>query len=186
MVRKVRKVRNMGWRWAAALVVLLASDGGAAATEAYRLGHGDVVEVGVWREAEMQKQVVVRPDGMVSFPLVGDVEAAGKTVAELKGVIEKALAAYIPDAVASVAVVNTVSMQASVEGRVARPGRYPITGTTTFLEIMAQAGGPTPFASERKVRVRHAGTWQTVNYHHLAKGDGNDFALSRGDVIYVP
>ncbi len=179
-------VRNMG-RWCAvASILLVVAATSAIAGEAYRLGHGDVVEIGVWREAEMQKQVVVRPDGMVSFPLVGDVEAAGKTVAELKGVIEKGLARYIPDAVASVAVVNAVSMQASVEGRVARPGRYPITGTTTFLEIMALAGGPTPFASERKVRVRHGGTWQTVNYHHLAKGDGDDFALSRGDVIYVP
>jgi len=179
-------VRNAVWRCAVAVVLLVASAGGAAADEAYRLGHGDLVEIGVWREADMQKQVVVRPDGMISFPLVGDAEAAGKTVAELKGVIEKALAAYIPDAVANVAVINAVSMQASVEGRVARPGRYPITGTTTFLEIMAQAGGPTPFASERKVRVRHAGIWQTVNYRHLAKGDGDDFALGRGDVIYVP
>jgi len=179
-------VRTTVWRWAVALVLLVASATSAVAGEAYQLGHGDLVEISVWREADMQKQVVVRPDGMISFPLVGDVEAAGKTVVELKGIIEKALTAYIPDAVASVAVVNAVSMQASVEGRVARPGRYPITGTTTFLEIMAQAGGPTPFASERKVRVRHAGTWQTVNYHHLAKGDGDDFALSRGDVIYVP
>ena len=179
-------VRNTVWRCTVTLVLLVAAATSAAAGEPYQLGHGDVVEISVWREADMQKQVVVRPDGMVSFPLVGDVEAAGKTVAELKGVIEKALATYIPDAVASVAVVNATSMQASVEGRVARPGRYPITGTTTFLEIMAQAGGPTPFASERKVRVRHAGTWKTVNYHHLAKGEGDDFALSRGDVIYVP
>jgi len=182
----VRNMMNMGRCCALILVLLVAAATNATAGEAYRLGHGDVVEVGVWREAEMQKQVVVRPDGMISFPLVGDVKAAGKTVAELKGVIEKGLDRYIPDAVASVAVVNAVSMQASVEGRVARPGRYPITGTTTFLEIMAQAGGPTPFASERKVRVRHAGTWQTVNYHRLAKGDGDDFALARGDVIYVP
>jgi len=178
-------VRNPVWRFGVALALLVAATS-AAAGEAYRLGHGDLVEISVWREADMQKQAVVRPDGMVSFPLVGDVEAAGKTVAELKGEIEKGLGHYIPDAVASVAVINAVSMQAAVEGKVARPGRYPITGTTTFLEIMAQAGGPTPFASERKVRVRHAGKWQTVNYRHLAKGDGDDFALSRGDVIYVP
>ena len=176
----------VGWRCAALGALLMVAATAGAATEAYRLGHGDVVEIGVWREAEMQKQVVVRPDGMVSFPLVGDVEAAGRSVAELKGAIEKGLARYIPDAVVNVAVVNAVSMQASVEGRVARPGRYPITGTTTFLEIMAQAGGPTPFAHERKVRVRHAGQWQTVNYRRLAEGEGDDFALARGDVIYVP
>ncbi len=176
----------VGWRFATVVALLVAATTGSAAADTYRLGHGDVVEIDVWREAEMQKQVVVRPDGMVSFPLVGDVKAAGETVAELKQAIEKGLARYIPDAAVNVAVVNAVSMQASVEGRVARPGRYPITGTTTFLEIMAQAGGPTPFAHERKVRVRHAGEWQTVDYRRLAEGEGEDFALTRGDVIYVP
>jgi len=187
MVRNMRDMRKRGGGGGVAVAgLLLAAAGPAAAQEAYQLGQGDLLEIGVWHEAEMQKQVVVRPDGKVSFPLVGDMVAAGKTVAELKGMIEKALAVYIPDAVANVAVVNTVSMQASVEGRVNRPGRYPITGTTTFLEVMALAGGPTPFGCERKVQVRHAGSWQTVNYRRLAKGEGEDFALTRGDLIYVP
>ncbi|RMF82936.1 MAG: polysaccharide export protein [Nitrospirae bacterium] len=168
------------------VAVLLAASLSASAAEGYRLGRGDVLDIGVWREPEMQKQVVVRPDGAISFPLVGDLPAAGRTVAELKEAIEKALDRYIPDAVASVAVVNAVSMQVAVEGRVARPGRYPITGATTFLEAMALAGGPTPFGNERKVRVRHAGEWRTVDYRKVARGEAEDFALERGDVIYVP
>ncbi|HEX9592899.1 MAG TPA: polysaccharide biosynthesis/export family protein [bacterium] len=164
--------------------------GVASAAEAreYVLGHGDALEISVWREPEMQKQVVVRPDGKVSFPLVGDIEAAGKTVAVLKGDIEAALEKYVPDAEASVAVINPNSMLVSVQGRVSRPGRYPITGTTTFLEVMAQAGGPTPFAKTSGVKLERDGEWHTVDYKRTVRGaaDYSDFVMLRGDVIYVP
>ena len=176
------------------MVGLVLSWGGAppvAAADdapAYTIGQGDVLEISVWREPEMQKQVVVRPDGMVSFPLIGDIQAAGKTVAGLKEEIETALDKYVPDAVASVSVVNMVSMQVSVLGRVNRPGRYPITGTTTFLDVMAQAGGPTPFANTRKVKLERHGQWRTVDYKHTVRGKAgkDDFPMMRGDVIYVP
>jgi polysaccharide export outer membrane protein len=157
-------------------------------TGEYILGQGDALEIAVWREPEMQKQVVVRPDGKVSFPLVGDIAAAGKTVAELKGDIEAALEKYVPDAEASVAVIDTVSMAVSVQGRVARPGRYAITGTTTFLEVMAQAGGPTPFAKTRDIKLERSGEWRTIDYKGTVGGvaDHTDFVMRRGDVIYVP
>jgi polysaccharide biosynthesis/export protein len=160
----------------------------AAAVEEYTLGYGDALEISVWREPEMQKQVVVRPDGKVSFPLVGDIQAAGKTVAELKGDIEAALEKYVPDAVASVAVINANSMVVSVQGRVSRPGRYPISGITTFLEVMAQAGGPTPFAKTCGVKLERGGEWRTVDYKRTVRGapDHVDFVMLRGDVIYVP
>lgn len=169
--------------WGVAAPVSLAAEGGE-----YVIGCGDVLELSVWRESDMQKQVVVRPDGKVSFPLVGDIDAAGKTVAQLKSDIEAALEKYVPDAVASVAVVSANSMLVSVQGRVSRPGRYPITGTTTFLDVMAQAGGPTPFANTCKVKLERAGEWRTVDYKRTVRGapDHEDFVMLRGDVIYVP
>jgi polysaccharide export outer membrane protein len=159
-----------------------------AKTGEYTLGYGDALEISVWREPEMQKQVVIRPDGKVSFPLVGDIDAAGKTVAQLKGDIEAALEKYVPDAEASVAVINAASMLVSVQGRVSRPGRFPITGTTTFLEVMAQAGGPTPFAKTCGVKLERGGKWRTVDYKRTVRGepDHADFVMLRGDVIYVP
>lgn len=183
VLRTLLPVVGLVLSWAGVPSLAAADDAGA-----YIVGHGDVLEISVWREPEMQKQVVVRPDGMVSFPLVGDIQAAGKSVAGLKGEIEAALDKYVPDAVASVAVVNAVSMQVSVLGRVARPGRYPITGTTTFLDIMAQAGGPTPFATTRKMKLERDGEWRTVDYKHTVRGKAgkDDFPLLRGDVIYVP
>jgi len=183
VLRRLLLVVGLVLSWAGVPSLAAADDAGA-----YIVGHGDVLEISVWREPEMQKQVVVRPDGMVSFPLVGDIQAAGKSVAGLKGEIEAALDKYVPDAVASVAVLNTVSMQVSVLGRVARPGRYPITGTTTFLEVMAQAGGPTPFAKTCGMKLERQGEWRTVDYKRTVRGkpDHNDITLLRGDVIYVP
>jgi polysaccharide export outer membrane protein len=173
------------------LALLWGVAGGVASgaeEDGYVIGHGDALEISVWREPEMQKAVMVRPDGKVSFPLVGDIDAAGKTVAGLKGDIEAALEKYVPDAVASVAVTNPMSMQVSVQGRVSRPGRYAITGTTTFLEVMAQAGGPTPFARTTKVKLERDGEWRTIDYKHTVRGaaDHSDFVMLRGDVIYVP
>ena len=164
---------------------------GTAGT-AYVLGAEDVLMVSVWRDEQLTKEVVVRPDGMVSFPLVGDLQAAGKTVDELRTELTNKLTKFIPNPQVSVAVTKVLSYRIYVLGRVNKPGEYLVGHQTDILQALSLAGGLTPFASENDIRImrRVGGEQRTVpiRYGDLKKGQGleQNILLQRGDVVMVP
>ncbi len=163
-----------------------------SASPEYRIGPGDVLRVSEWRNEDLTFQVVVLPDGFISFPLIGDIKAAGKTVAEIKAEIEQKLTVYIPEPTVSVMVNNVNSMIIYVIGRANRPGHYPLTTNVTVLQALAMAGGLTPFAKRGDIKVmRREGDKTHIfdfDYDDVSQGENLDqnIVLQRGDVIVVP
>ena len=164
----------------------------AAIDPGYRLGAEDVMLVSVWKDEQLTREVVVRPDGMFSFPLVGDVQAEDRTVEEIRGDLVKRLTKYIPNPNVSVAVMKVLSYKVYVVGRVNKPGEYLIGHYTDVLQALSLAGGLTPFAAENDIKVirRHKGQQQVFpfRYGDLRKGQDleQNILLQRGDVVMVP
>ena len=158
----------------------------------YRLGAEDVMLVSVWKDEHLTKEVVVRPDGMFSFPLVGDIQAEDRTVEEIRADIVKRLTKYIPNPNVSVAVTKVLSYKVYVVGRVNKPGEYVIGHYTDVLQALSLAGGLTPFAAENDIKViRRAKGQQQVfvfRYGDVRKGQGleQNILLQRGDSVMVP
>jgi polysaccharide export outer membrane protein len=163
----------------------------------FLLGPEDVLEVVVWRNQDLSRQVVVRPDGMISLPLVGDVQASGLTADQLAERIAKRLKEYKENPAVSVSVKEVNSYNVFVLGEVAKPGKYQLKSYTTVLQAISMAGGFTPFASKNKLQVvRHInngdGGWREVRlsmpYDDLltGRGDPEYFVIKAGDTIVVP
>jgi len=158
----------------------------------YRLGAEDVLLVSVWKDEQLTREVVVRPDGMFSFPLVGDIQAEDRTVEAIRDDLVKRLTKYIPNANVSVAVTKIVSYKVYVVGRVNKPGEYLVGHYTDVLQALSLAGGLTPFAAENDIKVmrRVKGTQQSIpfRYGDLRKGKDleQNIVLQRGDVVMVP
>jgi polysaccharide biosynthesis/export protein len=158
----------------------------------YRLGAEDVLLVSVWKDEQLTREVVVRPDGMFSFPLVGDIQAEDRTVEAIRDELVKRLMKYIPNANVSVAVTKIVSYKVYVVGRVNKPGEYLVGHYTDVLQALSLAGGLTPFAAENDIKVmrRVKGTQQSIpfRYGDLRKGKDleQNIILQRGDVVMVP
>ena len=173
-------------------VALGAQDTPPAVDPGYRLGAEDVMLVSVWKDEQLTREVVVRPDGMFSFPLVGDIQAEDRTVEEIRADLVKRLTKYIPNPNVSVAVMKVLSYKVYVVGRVTKPGEYLIGHYTDVLQALSLAGGLTPFAAENDIKVirRSKGQQQTFpfRYGDLRKGQGleQNILLQRGDVVMVP
>ncbi len=159
---------------------------------AYTIGPGDQLGIEVWKDPVLTRQVVVLPDGRIHFPLIGEIEAGGKTVAALKKEIEDRLARYVPDAVITVEVRQLNSMHIYVLGRVNAPGRIILTSNVNVLQALAIAGGPNPFANRSRIQIfRHAaGRYMSFNFDYDEVTAGKDpdsiIELRRGDIIFVP
>lgn len=156
----------------------------------YRLGPEDVVEVFVWKEQDLSSAVVVRPDGRISLPLTGELDAKGKTAAELQLEIGDRLRKYIADPVVNVIVKEVNNPKVSILGSVHRPDVYKIKQRVTVLDAIAMAGGFTEFAKRDKVYVlRNASTGQQkirLNLKNLAAdGHSDTFYLQPFDTVYV-
>jgi polysaccharide export outer membrane protein len=157
----------------------------------YRIGREDVLEVVVWREPELSRVVPVRPDGKISLPLAGEVEAAGRTPAELQGELTKALGAYIRDAAVAVLVREINGPRFYVLGEVARPGGFTLRGPVSVVQAIALAGGRGEFAGDKVIWLRQQkeGKEQRVSlsFDELVKGEAaGALWLHGGDVLYVP
>jgi polysaccharide export outer membrane protein len=158
----------------------------------YRLGAEDVMLISVWKDEQLTREVVVRPDGMFSFPLVGDIQAEDRTVEEIRTDLVKRLVKYIPSPNVSVAVMKVLSYKIYVVGRVNKPGEYLIGHYTDVLQALSLAGGLTPFAAENDIKVirRVRGQQQVfpVRYGDLRKGQDleQNILLQRGDTVMVP
>lgn len=160
--------------------------------QGYRLGAEDVMLVSVWKDEQLTREVVVRPDGMFSFPLVGDIQAEDRTVDEIRGELVKRLTRYIPNPNVSVAVTKVISYKVYVVGRVNKPGEYLVGHYTDVLQALSLAGGVTPFAAENDIKVmrRVRGEQQAIpfRYGDVRKGKElhQNIVLRRGDVVVVP
>lgn len=159
----------------------------------YRIGTGDVLEITVFGEETLSRPgLVVRPDGKISFPLVGDIQAGGHTSGEVKEQLEKSLQEYIPAAVAAVGVAQLASLQYYVVGKVNKPGVFSTSKPITVLQALALAGGLTAFAAENKIMImRDFGTQASkipFNYRKIKNGENmeQNILLQRGDVVLVP
>src|SRR2546428_8757567 len=159
------------------------------APDAYRIGPEDVLQVAVWKNEAMSRTVPVRPDGKISLPLLNDVQAAGLTALELREVLAKKLAEYMPSPEVSVIVSDVRSFKVSVMGEVARPGRFELKSWTTVVDALALAGGFTQFATRSRIIILHpdGATMKRIpfNYNKLA-GEPENFYLRNGHIVLVP
>lgn len=178
----------------AILIVSLRAASAATAASAqadagYRLGPEDVVEVFVWKEPELSSTATVRPDGRISMPLVGEIEAAGKTPGDLEREIADGLAEYVTKPVVTVIVKEVNSPQVSVLGEVRRPGRYRIAQSATVLDAIALGGGFTDYARPRRVvvlRRNGAGVDRIpVDVEDVLRRGESPLPLRPGDTVYV-
>jgi len=158
----------------------------------YVIGPGDLLNIEVWKDPTLTRPVTVLPDGKVAYPMVGEIVAAGKTVAQLQKEIEGKLSLYVKDAVISVEVRQVNSMQIYVLGRIKSPGRIILTSNIDVLQAMAVAGGPDQFAKLSRIRIFRREGGKTViipfDYDDVIAGKNleSNILLRRGDVVVVP
>lgn len=158
----------------------------------YHLQPGDVLTVSVWKEQDLQTDVLVRPDGSFSFPLAGDVEAVGKTVADVRALLVERLKRYIPTPVVTVAVKQIGGNRIYVVGRVNRAGDFPLSSPLDVMQAIALAGGTTPFAAINDIVIlrRQNGEQQALHFHYSDVARGRDLSqnvlLQTGDTVVVP
>jgi len=159
----------------------------------YRIGAGDVLEISTWKEPELtRREVLVRVDGRMSFPLLGDIPAAGMTPVELTETIQKGLTNYVTAPVVTVTVTNPGSQRVYVLGEVVRTGEYPLQKNLTVLQAFALAGGFTQWASKDEIiLLRKDGPKEKIfkiNYKDIVKGKDveNNLILQANDTIVVP
>ncbi len=158
----------------------------------YLLRPGDVLQVSVWHEAELNAEVLVRPDGKFSFPLAGEITAAGRSPAQVREELVKKIDEFIPDAVATVMVKEIAGNKAFVVGKVTRPGPIPMTEDTNVMQALSMAGGTAQFAGLKDIVILRgqAGTQTAIpfNYDEVEQGKAleQNIVLQPGDVVVVP
>ncbi|HEY4339897.1 MAG TPA: polysaccharide biosynthesis/export family protein [Steroidobacteraceae bacterium] len=164
----------------------------AAAASGYQVQPGDVLTVTVWKEADLTGDLLVRPDFGLSFPLVGDLDARGKTVEQLREEITERLKKYIPSPVVTVATKAVAGNHIYVVGKVQRPGEYPVIRNVDVMQALSLAGGATPFAAVNDIIVlRRESAGQIVlhfQYNNVARGRDlrQNVVLQPGDTVVVP
>lgn len=154
----------------------------------FQIGAEDVIYVQVWREPDFSRQVMVRPDGKITMPLIGDIQATGITPDQLSTNITEALTKYLNNPQVFITVVQVNSKKYYITGEVNRPGAFPLVVPTRVLEALTNAGGFRDFANTKKIVVLRKGQRLKFNYNDVVKGknlDQNIF-IEPGDYIIVP
>lgn len=197
-VKSGRAWRRASARVMALLAGLFMAYGAASAAaldgqdKAYLVGPQDVLEILVWEEKDLQRTVLIRPDGRFSFPLVGEVEAAGRTPGEIQKEISERIKKYIPNPVVTVLVTEVASYKIYVIGQVKQAGEFKVGRYLDVMQALALAGGLTPFAAEDKIIIlrRHNDAESVIpfRYDEVKKGRNleSNVILQRGDVLIVP
>jgi len=161
-----------------------------ADNQAFVIGPGDVLDINVWKNPELSRQVPVRPDGRITMPLVGDVAAAGLSPEELKTYLQEALKRFVSSPEVTVIVAEVHSYQVFLQGMVANPGTYPFAGRITLVQAISLAGGLNEFADRSGIIIMRpvaGGTKRiVVNYNAILNGNRPDEPLRPGDSIIVP
>jgi polysaccharide biosynthesis/export protein len=158
----------------------------------YTLNAGDTLDIDVYKELELTKTVIVRPDGKFSFPLAGEINAGGRTITQVQNDITQRLVKYIPEPVVTAAVKTLDGCRIYIIGQVAKAGSFVMNPRITVLQALSLAGGMTPFASSNDVVIlRGVGATQKVlpfRYGEVSKGKNlsQNVLLEPGDVVVVP
>lgn len=158
----------------------------------YRIGPGDTLQLFVWKEPDLTRDVTVRLDGKITVPLLGDVEASGRTPQQLAADVTTKLARFFESPQVTVGVVQGGAGRFYVLGLVNQPGAFPLTSRTTLVQALAQAGGFKEFAKQDRIVVvredKDQQSFITVNYKKLegATDVSQNIALRPGDTILVP
>lgn len=174
------------------MMVCLISSVAFADGTSYLIGPGDLLEISVWKDESLSRNVIVPPDGVISFPLIGDIDVNNMTVTTLRTIVRKKLSEYVKDATVTVLLTQVNSLKAFVIGKVNKPGQFQIYLNTTVMQILSMAGGLNPYADEGKINILRQNGEKTTripfDYKGVVKGkdlDQNIF-IQRGDVIVVP
>jgi polysaccharide export outer membrane protein len=163
-----------------------------AGAPAYRIGTEDELDISVWKEPDLQRKVIVRPDGRISFPLVGEMEAAGRTLNDLQDTITARLTKYIPNPVVTILVDKLAGYKIYVLGQVKTSGEFTVGHFLDVMQALALAGGLTAFAEENNIKIlRRENGRQTAilfEYAKVKEGEklGQNIMLKSGDVVVVP
>jgi polysaccharide biosynthesis/export protein len=158
----------------------------------YRLQPGDVVTIKVWKEKDLETESLVRPDGGLSFPLVGDVNAAGHTLLEVQATLVQRLRPFIPDPVVTVAIKSIGGNHVYVIGKVQRPGEFTFSQPLDVMQALSLAGGATPFAALNDIVIlrRQNGAEHALRFHYGDVSRGKrleqNVILESGDTVVVP
>ena len=170
-----------------------ANKAGIPVDESFVIGADDILGISVWKEAEVSRTVTVRSDGKISLPLVGELQAAGKTPKQLEEEIRSKLSAFITDPAVTLIVQEIRSHRFNVLGQVSHPGSYVLTSTTTVLDAIALSGGFRDFAKQKNIYILRAGpdgnkVRLPFNYREVVKGDKGkqNIKLETGDTVVVP
>ncbi len=164
-----------------------------SAKDAYLIGSGDVLEITTWKEPDFSREeILVRLDGKISFPLLNDIQAAGRTPIQIKNNIEKRLAEYVSNPAVTVSVRSADSQKFYILGEVARTGEYNIVKSLTVLQAFALAGGFTEWASKKEIILfrteNNTEKILRINYKDIIKGKDfkNNLLIRTNDTIIVP
>ena len=158
----------------------------------YRLQPGDVIDVSVWKETELQREILIRPDGGFTFPLAGEVDTTGKTVEDVRAVLADSLKKFVPAPVVTVAVKTIGGNRIYVLGKVNHAGEFPFSNSLDVMQAISLAGGTTAFAALNDIVIlrRQNGRQQAFNFHYSDVARGRDLAqniqLQSGDTVVVP
>ena len=171
--------------------VAAAADAGIAPLD-YRISAEDVLQISVWKEKDLNREVIVRPDGGISFPLAGNVIVAGRTPTDVEGEIAARLQRFIPDAVVTVSVTKLQGLRVYVTGQVRSPGQFTVGRYVDVLQAITLAGGLTPFANDNDIKIIRREEGREViykfNYGQVSRGQdiGQNIVLQTDDVVVVP
>jgi polysaccharide export outer membrane protein len=163
-----------------------------SANERYLLNSGDVLEISVWNEDTLQRELIILPDGMISFPLAGELQAKGLSVTEVQTNLKNKLTTYLADPVVTVSVKAVNGNSVHILGKVTRPGSIIMNQPLNVMQALSIAGGLTPYAKENSIKVlRQNNSAQqvfNVNYDSIKSDDnlGSNIMLQSGDVVIIP
>jgi len=163
----------------------------AQESKTYALMQGDTLSISVWKEEALQREVIIRPDGKFSFPLVGHIQAAGETPEEVEQVIRQKLSSFIPDPLVTVSVRKVTGNEVYVIGKVTKPGQYTVPHDIDVMQALSLAGGLSTFANQSKIKIlRREQPGQVVfkfDYDEVSDGIRleQNILLKTGDVIVV-
>jgi len=179
---------------ALSLLLLVATHRAMAAVDPsqYIIYPGDVLQITVWKEEELNQEVLVLNDGTINFPLIGSLPAQGQTTADLQSTIKDKLSKLIPDASVTVAVKAALGHTVNIIGQVTKPGELVMGKDLTVMQALSQAGGLTPYADDDRIIILHRENGKETStpfpYSDVVRGDelDKDIVLSPGDVVVVP
>lgn len=174
------------------VILLLLGPVRALAQEPYLLNPGDILRISVWNEEALQQEVLVLPDGSISFPLVGILQVAGRSPAQVQEELGEKLSRLIPDPEINLTVLAVDGNSLFIIGKVNQPGRFPMTRPIDVVQALSLAGGFTPYAKQDSIQIlRRNGKNQRIirfDYTQIADGEAleSNIILQSGDTIVVP